>query len=67
MSTTGDEIPSENNLMLALNKSFEDFKKKFSISAALICGPGWNGLVKNSEGQLEILATPVSGCRMTFN
>lgn len=37
--------------------SFDDFKEKFSNSAALLFGSGWAWLVFN-EGKLEIVTTP---------
>lgn len=37
--------------------SFDEFKSKFTASAAGNFGSGWTWLVKNSQGQLEILNT----------
>lgn len=44
----------------AINKkfgSFDEFKKQFTQSAVTLFGSGWTWLVKNSEGELEIMNT----------
>lgn len=44
----------------AINKkfgSFEEFKKAFSQSAVTCFGSGWTWLVKNAQGELEIMNT----------
>lgn len=37
--------------------SFDEFKKQFSQSATTLFGSGWTWLVKNAEGELEIMNT----------
>lgn len=44
--------------------SFEEFKKKFTQSAATLFGSGWTWLVKNEQGNLEILNTSNAGLPM---
>lgn len=44
--------------------SFEEFKKKFTQSAATLFGSGWTWLVKNSDNQLEIVNTSNAGIPM---
>jgi Fe-Mn family superoxide dismutase len=46
-------------------KSVDDFKAKFSASAAGNFGSGWTWLVKNSKGGLEIVNTSNAGNPMT--
>ncbi|PWK50098.1 superoxide dismutase [Pleionea mediterranea] len=67
MSPNGGGEP-EGALADAINEtfgSFEDFKKKFSESAANNFGSGWTWLVKNGEGKLEIVNTSNAGCPIT--
>lgn len=47
-------------LLDAINKkfgSFDEFKKQFSQSATTLFGSGWTWLVKNAQGELEIMNT----------
>jgi len=45
--------------------SFDEFKEKFSTSAATNFGAGWTWLVKNADGSLEIVNTSNAGCPLT--
>ena len=45
--------------------SFEVFKEQFSTSAATNFGAGWTWLVKNEDGELEIVNTSNAGNPMT--
>ena len=45
--------------------SFEEFKAKFSTSAATNFGAGWTWLVKNADGSLEIVNTSNAACPLT--
>ena len=45
--------------------SFDEFKAKFSTSAATNFGAGWTWLVKNADGSLEIVNTSNAGCPLT--
>lgn len=45
--------------------SFEAFKEEFSAKAATLFGSGWNWLVKNKNGELEIVQTSNAGCPLT--
>ena len=45
--------------------SFEEFKEKFSTSAAGNFGSGWTWLVKNGDGNLEIVNTGNAGNPLT--
>jgi len=45
--------------------SFETFKEKFTTSAATNFGAGWTWLVKNSDGELEIINTSNAANPMT--
>jgi len=45
--------------------SFAEFKEKFSTSAITNFGAGWTWLVKNAEGELEIVNTANAGCPLT--
>ncbi len=56
------------DLAAAINDTFGDFaqfKQKFSTSAATNFGSGWTWLVKNSNGNLEIVNTSNAGNPMT--
>jgi Fe-Mn family superoxide dismutase len=45
--------------------SFDEFKAKFSTSAATNFGSGWTWLVKNADGSIEIVNTANAGCPLT--
>ena len=45
--------------------SMEQFKEKFTTSAATNFGSGWTWLVKNADGGLEIVNTSNAGCPLT--
>jgi len=45
--------------------SFDEFKTKFSTSAATNFGSGWTWLVKNADGSLEIVNTSNAGTPLT--
>ena len=45
--------------------SFSAFKEKFTQSAITNFGSGWTWLVKNSDGELEIVNTSNAGCPIT--
>ena len=45
--------------------SFDEFKKKFSTSAATNFGSGWTWLVKNADGGVEIVNTSNAANPMT--
>jgi len=45
--------------------SFAEFKEKFSTSAVTNFGSGWTWLVKNGDGNLEIVNTTNAGCPLT--
>ncbi|MGB1309608.1 MAG: superoxide dismutase [Leucothrix sp.] len=45
--------------------SFAEFKEKFSTSAVTNFGSGWTWLVKNADGDLEIVNTTNAGCPLT--
>ena len=45
--------------------SFDEFKQKFSTSAATNFGSGWTWLVKNGDGSVEIVNTSNAGNPMT--
>ncbi|HPX93767.1 MAG TPA: superoxide dismutase [Bacillota bacterium] len=47
--------------------SFDDFKEKFSATAATTFGSGWAWLVKDDEGKLEIISTSNAGTPLTEN
>ncbi|MHC1719895.1 MAG: superoxide dismutase [Clostridiaceae bacterium] len=52
----------------AINKtfgSFDSFKEKFSKTAATVFGSGWAWLVKNKDGELEIVSTGNAGNPIT--
>lgn len=55
-------------LMAAINKAFGDFKtfkEKFSKAAISTFGSGWAWLVKNPQGDLEIVTTGNAGNPLT--
>ncbi|WMS88334.1 superoxide dismutase [Pleionea litopenaei] len=67
MSPNGGGAP-EGALADAINSafgSFEDFKSKFSQSAATNFGSGWTWLVKKADGSLDIMNTSNAGCPLT--
>ena len=45
--------------------SMDEFKEKFTTSAATNFGSGWTWLVKNADGGLEIVNTSNAGCPLT--
>ena len=54
----------------AINKkfgSFEEFKKLFSQTAITTFGSGWGWLVKNANGELELISTSNADTPMTQN
>jgi Fe-Mn family superoxide dismutase len=58
----------EGELATAIEKafnSFDEFKKQFTESAIGNFGSGWTWLVKNADGQLEIVNTGNAGNPMT--
>lgn len=60
----------EGDLRAAIESAFgsvADFKEKFSQTAITTFGSGWAWLVKNSDGQLEIISTPNAETPMTQN
>ncbi|VVC75317.1 Superoxide dismutase [Fe] [Aquicella siphonis] len=44
--------------------SFDEFKKAFTQSATTLFGSGWTWLVKNAQGELEIMNTGNAGLPM---
>ncbi len=55
-------------LLEAINStfgSFAEFKEKFSQTAITTFGSGWAWLVKNSQGQLELISTANADTPMT--
>ncbi len=47
--------------------SLDEFKKQFSQTAIATFGSGWGWLVKNADGQLEIISTSNAGTPMQQN
>jgi len=45
--------------------SFEEFRQRFSTSAATNFGSGWTWLVKNPDGSLGVVNTSNAGCPLT--
>ncbi len=45
--------------------SFDEFKKRFSQTSVATFGSGWGWLVKNAQGDLEIVSTSNAGTPMT--
>jgi Fe-Mn family superoxide dismutase len=67
LSPNGGGEPT-GQLAEAINKafgSFDLFKEKFSKTALTTFGSGWAWLVKNSDGQLDIISTSNAGTPMT--
>jgi Fe-Mn family superoxide dismutase len=67
LSPNGGGAPS-GALADAINSafgSFDEFKQKFSASAATNFGSGWTWLVKNSDGGVEIVNTSNAANPMT--
>jgi Fe-Mn family superoxide dismutase len=67
LSPNGGGEPS-GALAAAIDKafgSFAAFQDKFSASCAGNFGSGWTWLVKNAEGDLEILNMGAAGCPLT--
>ena len=61
-------IKPSDELTNAINTTFgsiEEFKAKFIQSAATNFGSGWTWLVKNADGNLEIVNTSNAGCPLT--
>jgi superoxide dismutase, Fe-Mn family len=69
LSPNGGCSPS-GNIAAEINKnfgSFQEFKDNFSKAAATLFGSGWTWLVKNSDGELEILQMPNAGTPLTLD
>jgi Fe-Mn family superoxide dismutase len=67
LSPNGGGEPT-GDLADAINRafgSFADFKAKFSQSAATNFGSGWTWLVRNDDGDLEIVNTTGAGTPLT--
>lgn len=65
---TPKQHPPSKKLADALIKNFggiEDFKKKFTESAAGNFGSGWTWLVKDGSGKLEVVNTANAGTPLT--
>ncbi len=65
----GGGKPNE-ELAAAINQafeSFENFKEKFSDTSVKTFGSGWGWLVKNVQGNLEIVSTSNAGNPLTEN
>ncbi len=45
--------------------SFDEFKKRFTQTSVATFGSGWGWLVKNAQGNLEIVSTSNAGTPMT--
>lgn len=63
MKPNGGGEPS-GNLLDAINKyfgSYENFKQKFSTSAATLFGAGWAWLIKKEDGSLDIVQESNAG------
>lgn len=67
LSPNGGQEP-KGNLAEAINKafgSFAEFKEKFTQTAVGTFGSGWAWLVKDQNGELEIVSTSNAGNPMT--
>lgn len=67
LSPNGGGEPT-GELLEKINTAFgsvESFKEKFSTTAATTFGSGWAWLVKNSDGELEIISTSNAATPMT--
>lgn len=67
---TPNTTEASSELAEAINQAFgsmEEFKAKFTTSAATNFGSGWTWLVKNAQGALEIVNTSNAGCPLTEN
>lgn len=69
LSPNGGGEPGGNlgNEMEKAFGSVQDFKSKFSAAAGGVFGSGWAWLIKNKEGDLEIVTTQNAGNPMTSN
>lgn len=67
LSPNGGGQPTDSLLTLIDQTfgSFENFKEKFSQTAITTFGSGWTWLVKNHQGQLEIISTSNAGNPIT--
>lgn len=69
LSPNSGGIP-KGKILEEINKSFgsfDEFKDKFSKSAAGLFGSGWTWLVKNPDNTLEILPLSNAGTPLTLN
>lgn len=69
MSPNGGGQPS-GELAAAIEKafgSFEAFKNQFSTTAITTFGSGWGWLVKNAQGDLEVVSSSNAGNPLTDN
>lgn len=67
LSPNGGGEPT-GELLEKINTTFgsvESFKEKFSTTAATTFGSGWAWLVKNNDGELEIISTSNAATPMT--
>lgn len=67
LSPNGGGEPT-GKLLEKINSTFgsiESFKEKFATTAATTFGSGWAWLVKNSDGELEIISTSNAATPMT--
>ncbi|AFJ03780.1 Superoxide dismutase (Fe) [Methylophaga frappieri] len=67
LTPNADEAPT-GSLAEAINQtfgSFDAFKEQFTKSATTNFGSGWTWLVKNADGNLEIVNTSNAGCPLT--
>lgn len=65
-----NQSPLPKNLLDAIEKqfgSFDNFKELFSKSTLSLFGSGWTWLVKNNQGNLEIINTMNAGSPITEN